>query len=361
MEVGIIGLGLIGGSLARALKATVKCKIYAYSRRKEPLEKAFADGNIDAYSTEEMSLFKNCDVIFICVGVELIPEFTKKLIPIIKKGAILTDVGSTKEIIFNSMLEFKDVNFIGGHPMAGSEKTGYENSNAHLFENAYYILTPPPDTRDESVELLSGIIKAVGAIPVIATPEEHDSAVAAISHLPHIVASALVATVSDIPDDKGYIHNFAAGGFRDTTRIAASSPSLWNGICGENRKNIVSVLKLFIKNTEKALELLSSEKDMTEFFEKGSKYRKTFNYKMPAKDAELSIFVDVADKPGAIASVSAILEDINIKNIAIRNSRDYSLGALSITFGTPEDKIKAAKLLKEKNYVVSGNDLTDIQ
>lgn len=355
-KIGIIGLGLIGGSLAKCLKSkSQNIKIVAMNRSEQSLIDAMADNVIDQYSLDDMSIFKDCHIVFVCTSVDKIPEYVEKLIPYINKDCIITDVGSTKKVIYDQMLKFNNINFIGGHPMAGSEKTGYKSAKAHLFENAFYILTPGPNATKEMVDEMVEIVNMTGAVPVVLDPDYHDYTVAAISHLPHIIASALVNTVEELDDDNCYMHSLAAGGFKDITRIASSSPEVWSSICSDNKDKILKVLKKFKENIEVIENELSNDTNLYSFFEKAREYRNTFANRKPITICtQYEIYIDIADKPGAIATIATLLSshNISIKNIGIVYSRDYSEGALLIVFNEPGQKEKAKEILESTNYTV---------
>ena len=159
MVIGIIGLGLIGGSIAKALKEKTNIEIVAMNRSEKSLIDAYNDGVIDKYSLTDMSIFKECDIIIVCTTVDTIPTYVSKLKPYIKKDCIITDVGSTKKKICDTLSNIKDICFIGGHPMAGSEQTGYKSAKAHLFENAFYILTPINNVPQSKIDKMINIAR----------------------------------------------------------------------------------------------------------------------------------------------------------------------------------------------------------
>lgn len=354
-SIGIIGLGLIGGSIAKALKEKTEINIVATNRSEQSLVDALNDGVIDSYSKNDLSIFSDCDVVFICTSVDKIPYYVREIIPYIKKDCIITDVGSTKNTISNKMKEFDNINFIGGHPMAGSEKTGYKSAKSHLLENAYYILTPAANVSAEKVELIKDLVKTIGAIPIVLDPNLHDYTVAAVSHVPHIIASAIVNTVKELDDVDCNMHRLAAGGFKDITRIASSSPEVWDSICQDNKDKILDILKSFRQNIEAVENMLLSGESLYKFFETAREYRNSFASKtVSGPGIEYSINVDMKDRPGEIGVIATILssQHINIKNINIINSRDYTEGALSIVFGSQNDKDKAIAILEFMNYTV---------
>ena len=355
-KVGIIGLGLIGGSIAKALKNRLGVNIIAMNRSEQSLKDAMADGVIDDYTLQDLSLFSECDIIFICTSVDKIPGFVQKLIPYIKSDCIITDVGSTKKQIYDEMLKFNEINYIGGHPMAGSEQTGYKSSKEYLLENAYYIITPAPSITDIQIDSFVNLVKTMGAIPIRIAPEDHDYTVAAVSHVPHVIASALVKTVQDLDNDKEYMHTLAAGGFKDITRIASSSPEIWSSICFDNRQPILDVINSF-KNSLSVYEhaIINNDTSLYSTFRQSKDYRDTFtniNNYSPYKSYE--IYVDVDDRPGIIATIATMLSvnNINIKNIGIVNNREYTDGVLHIMFEHQEDKENSIRLLKQMNFTI---------
>lgn len=356
-NIGIIGLGLIGGSIAKAIKATNDVNIVAFNRSEQSLIDAKNDGIISDYSTSDMSIFKACDIIFLCTPVDKIISYVERLKPYIKKDCIITDAGSTKNQICEKMKAFKDIAFIGGHPMAGSEKTGYKAANEHLYENAFYVLTPSETITQAQTDEVVGLVKKMGAIPVVISPKHHDYVVSAISHVPHIIAAALVNMVKKLDDDKEYMHTLAAGGFKDITRIASSSPEMWSGICFENKTEILNVISEF-KNTLTNFEeeLKKDENDsIYNFFEASRDYRNSFAEKKVSVIAKYyELYVDIIDRPGSIATIATLLSvnNINIKNIGIINNREFSGGVLQIIFESEEEKNKSISLLEEMNYTL---------
>jgi len=243
--IAFIGLGLIGGSIARGIKREEPdTKIMAYMRSRSKLLKAQEDGIVDVILDGIGEELRECDLIFLCTPVEYNAKYLSDIKPFLKPGAIITDVGSTKTDIHEEVIRLDmESCFVGGHPMAGSEKTGYENSTDHLLENAYYIITPTSSSTEDQVERLVRIAKMIGSLPLVLDYHEHDFVTAAISHLPHIVASSLVNLVKDSDNEQGLMKRLAAGGFKDITRIASSSPEMWEQICMTNNQNLSVILE----------------------------------------------------------------------------------------------------------------------
>lgn len=359
-KAGIVGLGLIGGSLCKALRNRYNIeKIVASNRSEDVLKSALKEGFIDEYSLEIDDIFKGCDVVFICTPVDKIYHYARLLAPIVGNECIISDVGSTKGHIYDEMKTLGDsITYIGGHPMAGSERFRYNASKEHLFENAYYIITPAEGVRDEKTAEFKEMVEKIGAIPVIVSPYEHDYAVAAISHVPHIIAAALVNNVKKLDSEKEYMHLLAAGGFKDITRIASSSADMWQSIMFENKDDILSVLDSLsdvISDVKKAISDNNKE-NVYNYFLDAQQYRNSFNNATPkAFVKRYEIDVDVLDRPGSIAIIAVLFSSngINIKNMGIVNSRENNSGALTFAFDSEEDRRRSVELLRDMNYDVT--------
>ena len=356
---GFIGLGLIGGSIAKGLKAAEPdCQVYAYMRTLTKLELARSEGVVDVVlSGADDKRLSDCDVVFLCTPVEATAEYLETLKPLLKEGAFITDVGSTKSAVQKTVLDLGlGDRFIGGHPMAGSEKSGYEFSDPVMLENIFYMLCPTEKTPLAYIQRMSEIVRKVKANPYVIDAEEHDKSVATISHLPHLVAAALVNLVHRTDSQEQTMKRLAAGGFKDITRIASSSPVMWQQIFSSNREAVLGVLRKYIESlqdVEKALE----EDDMTaihELFVESGEYRKTFADEHGLLEAQYSFSVKVSDKPGAISVISAILaaDGISIKNIGINHNRESGDGALRIEFYDAGSCSSAERRLTEYNYEV---------
>lgn len=247
-HIGFIGFGLIGGSIARAVKnARPECRITVTSRSAAPLQEAVNDGIINQISPSIDSSFSQCDFIIICTPVVAITDCLKQLKPVISKECLISDVGSVKGYIQDAVKQLDmEENFIGGHPMAGSQLTGYANSSASIMKGAKYIITPTDKTTASQLNAIKEFIYAIKSEPVIMDVSTHDRAVAGISHVPHLTACALTHMVERSDDDNHYMHMLASSGFKDTTRIAASSPEMWEQICFTNGEAISRMLSEYI-------------------------------------------------------------------------------------------------------------------
>ena len=357
--IGFIGLGLIGGSLAKAFRrVSPEIKILAYNRSRESLVEALADGVINQAQDSLDENFAACDMIFLCAPVSVNIQCMKTLQSIIRPDCLLTDVGSVKTTIHEAVEDLGlEGQFIGGHPMTGSELSGYANSGDRLLENAYYILTPTRKNRPEQMVEYQAMIKAIGAIPLVLDYRDHDRATAYISHLPHLVAYALVNLVKKSDNRAGLMKMLAAGGFKDVTRIASSSPEMWQQICRENKGALLEALGEYQKTLSRLGEAVERDKEsfLLEYFDSARQYRSSLNAQYRSGVEPIyEIYLEIADEPGAIAIVSTILGSsrLSIKNLEIRNMREVQAGALRVEFYAGKDAQAAAELLRRYGYTV---------
>lgn len=352
-RIGILGLGLIGGSLAKAfrMKAGIR-DIAAMDFDRKTGKDALADGVITDFSHPEdgFSIFEGCDLLILGTPVETLSDFLPALSGL--SVGIVSDVASVKSPVMSR--ELPD-NFIGGHPMAGSERRGYGCSREDLFENAIYVLCVGENCAVPVARLVSfeALIGKIGAKPIRMDAKTHDNCVAAVSHLPHIAASALCSLASE--RDDGKLSLLAAGGFRDITRIASSDPDLWAGITESSAEFLVPILGEYIETLQQVKENLTGKqrKDVREFFQRGAFYRE----KLPlgshgALAASSSLTVYLEDRPGAIADITVILSrhNINIRNMNIRDYRAYEGGQLLLLLGDSSQAAAAYSLLREAGY-----------
>ncbi len=358
LTVAFIGLGLIGGSIAKGFRrAGLSMTIYAYARHTDILKTAMQDQVIDEIldSAADPRL-SECDYIFLCTPVSDAISYMEQIIPLMKPGCIITDVGSTKTEIHHAAerLGITD-RFIGGHPMAGSEKSGYASSTDHLIENAYYVLTPGENVPSPVLEKFQRLIGSLGAIIMILSYEKHDYVVAAISHLPHIIAATLVNLVHDCDDENETMKTMAAGGFKDITRIASSSPDMWQQIMLTNGDMINQVLDTYISSLTDIRDFIDHKdaEPLYRLFEDSREYRDSIPSTVSGSlQQEYSIYCDIVDESGAIATIATILatHQINIKNIGIIHNREFEQGVLKVEFYDRKSADEAAEWLTKFQY-----------
>ncbi|MCH5342603.1 MAG: prephenate dehydrogenase [Acetatifactor sp.] len=357
---GFIGLGLIGGSIARAIRENIPgATIIAYDINPEALSLAKETGVADSTCSSIDDSFSACDYLFLCAPVQKNDENLQAVKKVLSPNCLLTDVGSVKTGIHRAIKEAGlESQFIGGHPMAGSERVGFVNSKALLLQNAYYILTPTEKVPSEKVEAYRNLVEHLGALPLILNCEQHDYVTAAVSHLPHVIAASLVNLVRDSDSHDGIMKQIAAGGFKDITRIASSSAVMWQQICLTNTENIKGLLSDYIDVLCEIREQLdSSDADaLYQLFDNARIYRDSFNNTSsgPIK-RNYMLKLDIADEPGALAAIATILalNAISIKNIGIAHNREYEGGVLRIEFYDEASVERAKEILLGKGYTIN--------
>lgn len=357
--VGFVGLGLIGGSIAKAIKEFhPDIEIMAYMRSTDTLIEAANEGTVDLACTAVDAQFAACDYIFLCAPVSTNAAYLEKLKPFLKDGCIVTDVGSTKTDIHEKVTELGlEEHFIGGHPMAGSEKTGYSNSKRILIENAYYIVTPSEKVPEETVEAFVSFIASLKALPLVLDYREHDFITASVSHLPHLIASALVNLVQDLDGEEELMKRIAAGGFKDITRIASSSPEMWEQICVTNSSNIIKVLDLFLGQLSTLKKRLEEKNagELRQFFENSRDYRNSIPDSSSGPIKKMyAFYCDMVDETGGIATLATILASgsISLKNIGIIHNREFEEAVLKVEFYDKASYDKALSLLRKYKYTI---------
>ncbi len=248
-KIALLGIGLIGSSLARVIRREGLARHIAISTRSaSTLARAEELGLGDSYSTDAKAAVKDADLVIVSVPVGSSGAVAADIATALKPGAILTDVGSTKASVIAQMAPHvpEGVHFIPGHPLAGTEKSGPDAGFAELFENRWCIFTPLPDTDPVALEKLSEFWRRCGSNIDTMDPEHHDMTLAIVSHLPHIIAYNIVGTADDLEAvTKSEVIKYSASGFRDFTRLAASDPTMWRDVCLHNKDAILEMLARF--------------------------------------------------------------------------------------------------------------------
>ena len=355
-NISIIGLGLIGGSIAKGLKrSNEKIKILAYDKP-EIIQKALNDRTIDiGLKTVEESI--ESDIIFLCLPIEQSLDTFDKIMPMTKENTIVTDVCGVKGILEDKRKNIKCKGiYIGGHPMTGKEKGGYENSDELLFENAVYILS---DSQKENARTkdLTDILKLLGARIIFLNPYVHDKVVANVSHMPQLLAVVLVNNASKKNDDINNL-DFAAGGFRDMTRIASSDFNIWESVLKLNKKEILHALSGLQNEIDDIRRYLINDSldKLKEKFISASVLRDEIPKNTKGFMSRLyDVFVFVSDQPGMISKISTALfkAGINIKDIELLKIREGAGGNFRIAFESESEAQKAKVILKEIGFTIN--------
>jgi prephenate dehydrogenase len=363
ITITIYGVGLIGGSLALCFKDRPGFRVVGHSNNPASVEKYMKRNVVDYATTDLEEAAQDADFIFLCVPVGQLANYLRRLAALpLKKGCIITDVGSTKLSIAETArqlgLHEGEITFIGGHPMAGKEKSGVEAATSLLFENAFYVLTPDPETPPEATERLSALLGHTRSHIVKMDAAQHDNIVGAISHLPHIIAVALVNQICDYNAGNSMYQNLAAGGFRDITRIASSDPVVWRDILVNNREVLLRLLKDWNVEIAKLTDMIEAcdASGIEEQFRKANEFRSQLPERR--KGVLLSyyeLYMDVPDHPGIVGHIATLLgqEGINLSNLQIIESRVDVPGILRLSFSQQLDLDKAVQLLKSNGYTVN--------
>ncbi|MFC0271612.1 prephenate dehydrogenase [Metabacillus herbersteinensis] len=359
-KIYIIGLGLIGGSIALSIKQNdPTIDILGFDINHDQAAMAKKIGAIDDVSQTLFPNLENIDVIFISTPVEQTLKIISQLNEVrLKKGVIVTDVGSTK----GKIVEYAEkhlnhsIVFVGGHPMAGSHKSGILAAKSHLFENAFYILTASKLATSEHVHTIIQVLKGTKANFIEMTPSEHDQITGVISHFPHIVAASLVFQAEKYEEQFPLVKRLAAGGFRDITRIASSSPAMWRDILLHNKQPLLQLFEEWISEMNRVKQFVADEEaeELFTYFNHAKSYRDGLPEKQKgAIPAFYDLFVDVPDYPGVISEVTGYLamEEISLTNIRIIETREEIYGVLRLGFQTEQDRENAIQCIgKYSNY-----------
>ncbi|UFJ42768.1 prephenate dehydrogenase [Brevibacillus humidisoli] len=362
--IAVLGVGLIGGSLSLALKSNSDHRLIGFDVREDYLDKALTRGIIHAGTTDLQTAVREADFIFLAAPVQQLYPLIDHLAELqLKAGAIVSDVGSTKQKIvqYGKRLSEKQITFIGGHPMAGSHKSGVEAANERLFENAYYVLTPTDDAAQADVDRLSSVLAATRAKVIVLDPVEHDRIVGAVSHFPHIIAAALVNQVSGFNETNSWYQRLAAGGFRDITRIASSNPQLWRDILLNNREHLLEISRNWRDGLDQVMHLVAQEdaQGIEQFFSSARDFREQLpERRKGAMEPLYDLYLDIPDHPGEIGRITTLLgaKQISITNIRIMENREDIMGVLRITFRSQEELEKGEELLRYFDYNVYRRD-----
>ena len=275
----IVGVGLMGGSFGLALrKRRLARRIVGASRRQTTIEQALERGAIDEGWTDVAVAARGADLIFMAPPVGQMADLCRQIAPVVRADAIVTDAGSTKAAVIEQCTRIlgERAYFVGGHPMAGSEKTGVEHARADLFKRAMWVLTPTAGTPPPVVNTLVSMIEALDATPMLLDAHLHDTLLAVTSHLPHITAAALVHVFAQTNARSSVAEQLIASGWRDTTRIAAGSAEMWRDICLDNAPAITQSLDELLDELHALRHLIRDEdgENLRVWFEEAATVRR---------------------------------------------------------------------------------------
>jgi prephenate dehydrogenase len=352
MNITIIGLGVIGGSLGLAIKQNIPSAVVTGYDADPVIEKALNLNAVDFGAASLPSAVADADIVFLCLPVSGILSMLPRIAPHLRPGAVVTDVGSTKQDIVNAAKRCitAPAMFIGGHPMAGSEGKGIDFADPLLFQNATYVLCVNPVKRTKTASLTT-LLHRIGARVLFLSAKDHDTVAAMISHLPQLLAVAMMNIVEKKSRRNPAYLQLAAGGFRDMTRIASSPYEMWKDILSHNSKEITGVVREFRRLLEKfEHDLTFSQNAFAGRFVHAKQLRDAIpknskGFLHPLYD----LLISVDDRSGVLAAITGSLSraGINIKDIELLKIRDGRGGTFRISFDTRKDARRAENVLKK--------------
>ena len=358
----IAGLGLIGASMALGIKRDhPDYEILGYNRSQASRDIALERGMIDRATDDFASFAPLADVIILTLPIKQTIAFIQELAGLnLKEDVIISDAGSTKVAIVDAAEQYlagKSVRFVGAHPMAGSHKTGAASADVNLFENAYYIFTPSSLTSPETLSEMKDLLSGLHARFIEIDAKEHDRVTSQISHFPHILASGLMEQTAVYAQEHEMTRRFAAGGFRDMTRIAESEPGMWTSILLSNRETILERIEDFKERLDEIGQAISKgeEEQIWNFFNQAREQRQAMEiHKRGGVDSSYDLYVDVPDEEDVILRILELLRGTSLVNIHINEeNREDVHGILQISFKNAQDLERAERLISENtDYTV---------
>jgi prephenate dehydrogenase len=316
----VVGTGLIGGSVGAALRAA-GWHVTGSDDDAPAARRALDLGRID-----EVGEDPTAELTVVAVPVGAVPMVARRAL---EGGGVVTDVGSVKAPV---VAEVDHPRFVGGHPMAGSEALGVDGSRGDLFEGATWVLTPVADTDPEALTLVHQVVRSLGADVLTLAPADHDRLVATVSHVPHLTAATLMGVAAEQAEEHAALLRMAAGGFRDMTRIAAGDPGIWIDICRDNRDAILDVLDHLIGSLEQ-MRLVVATGDgevLRRRLSRAQEARRNLPAGAPPPELLVEVRLPVADRPGELASVTALATElgVNVYDIEVAHGAEFQGGVL---------------------------------
>ncbi len=359
MRIAVLGVGLIGGSIGLAARRRLQCEVVGFDPDPGTLERGLEAGAIDRGASTVAEACGGAEVVFCAAPVAGLEELAKAALAACGPDAVVTDVGSTKRDIVAAL--GADERFIGGHPLAGAETSGVENARADLFEGARWYLTPKSD-RSSGVlyDRLQRTVAGLGARVQAIDAEAHDRLMATVSHLPHVVANALVAqAAAELTRDSERMPEVGPS-FRDTTRVAGANPAIWGDIFASNSEAVAEAVEGIASRLRDAAALIrGGEHDaVAEWHAAAGADRRRLLEAELAGGPLRELRVVVSNRPGTIAELALALGEagVNIEDMALYPAPDMTSGAVSLWVSGEEQAARAAELVRELGHTVSAVD-----
>jgi prephenate dehydrogenase len=357
VRVAVIGVGLIGGSIGMAARRRLGADVTGYDPVAENLERALAVGALDRADESLAAATHDAEAVFCAAPVASLPEVVAEAIAATGDGCVVTDVGSTKADLLASV-EGTDgaTRFIGGHPLAGAETAGVEGSREDLFEGARWYLTPGPTSQGVLFDRLHGIVAGIGARPQAIDAAVHDREMATISHLPHVLANALVSVAAGSLEE-GERAPEVGRSFRDATRVAGANPAVWGDIFSSNAPAIAEEIDAVLAELNRAAELMrSGDRDALAEWQEGVRDHRRSLLEAEAGAAPLvELRIAVENRPGTVAGIALELgrAGVNIEDMSLFPAADRRTGAISLWIAGADEAHRAADVVAGLGHKVA--------
>jgi prephenate dehydrogenase len=354
-KIAVLGVGLIGGSIGLAARQRLGAEVVGYGRTPATLARAVQLGALDRAAGSVAEACEGADVVFCAGPVGALPAQAREALAASGPETVVTDAGSTKGELVAALGD--DERFIGGHPLAGAETAGVENARADLFEGARWYLTPTERSSGVLYDRLQRTVSELGARPQAIDAEAHDRLLATISHLPHVVANALVAEAADELSRDSERMPEVGPSFRDTTRVAGSNPAIWADIFASNREAVADSVEAVARRLAEAAELIrSGDRDAVAAWHAaaGEDRRRLLESELEAGPLR-ELRIVVANEPGTIAALALALGEagVNITDMALHPAPDMTSGAVTLWVAGDEQAARAQALVRELGHTVT--------
>lgn len=362
MRIAVVGVGLIGGSIGLAARERLGATVSGWSRSRSTLERALELGVLDRAGDSLADAVADAEAAFVCAPVGILPEVAREVLAAAPDGCVVTDVGSTKRSICDAI---DDPRFVGGHPLAGAETAGVEHARADLFQDATWYLTPTPDATGVLFERLHRLIRDLGARPTTIDAATHDTMLAAVSHLPHVLANVLVAQAASALDgdraaaDDGTSPRLPATGpsFRDATRVAGANSAIWTDIYLANRDALIERIDDTVTRLQAVRAALAAAdaEAITAWNDAAANDRRRLHEAQLDSGPLHELRVSVPNEPGVVATLALELAraGVNISDMALYPAPDHSEGVVALWIAGDEPAQRALALVAERGYPVA--------
>jgi prephenate dehydrogenase len=353
MRIAVVGVGLIGGSIALAARERLGATVAGYDPDPEALDQARARNALDEASEDLVGAVQGAHAVFVAAPVGALPGTVEEVLTNSGPDCVVSDVGSTKRSIVGAV---KDPRFVGGHPLAGAETSGVEHARADLFEGATWYLTPVATTSGLLYERLHRLLRGLGARPAAIEPETHDAILAAVSHLPHVLANTLVGQAVDALSSASGGERLPATGpsFRDATRVAGASSAIWTDIYLSNADALVAHIDGAVARLEQVRQALESgDADwVASWNDRAGQDRARLIETQLGASALFEVRASVPNRPGVVAQLALELgrSGLNIVDLAVHPAPDMSEGVVALWLSPERDAERAAELIRGLGY-----------